>query len=323
MSASETLQRLLRLLPLASREEGVELDEAARALGVDADRVVRDIDLLTRRSYYLPAGSTDDLQIQFDGAHLKISGPGMFTRPMRLTRGEMLALSVALRVAGMASDEAKHICGEIERELAGVERMERQASMERPPPAERSDIGMVMGSSGPIDDFIAPAAPTFGDSDGVRDTFSTGVLERRIVSFAYLKPHADEHEVRTLEPYRLLHAEGEWYVVGRDAEKDDLRLFRLDRVLGASLGHRTFEPDPDFDVSDLVREGQVALVTDEVEPRDVEIRYSSQVTRWVAERWEGRDADDGAYVVQHPVYDERWLMRTVMRYGGEARVADG
>jgi len=314
MSAGETLRRLLVLLPLASREEGVDVEEAARVLGVDGDRVVRDIDVLTNRSWYLPAGSTDDLQIQFDGGHLRVSGPGMFTRPMRLTKGELLALSVALRVTGMASDEAKRVCAEIERELAGAAGPEPStdslAEAEPPYPADRIPVEVAAWSEPPL--------PPFGDSDGVRDAFSAGVLERRVVSFAYLKPQADEHEVRTLEPYRLLHAEGEWYVVGRDPEKDGLRLFRLDRVLGASLRHASFEPDPDFDVGDLVRDGQVALVTDDAEPTEVEVRYSERVARWVAERWDGREDGSGAYVVQHPVYEERWLMRTVMRYGGEA-----
>ncbi len=314
MSAGETLRRLLVLLPLASREEGVDVEEAARLLGVDVDRVVRDIDVLTNRSWYLPAGSTDDLQIQFDGGHLRVSGPGMFTRPMRLTKGELLALSVALRVTGMASDEAKRACAEIERELAGTADADVPAERpeEAPPvyPAGRVPVEMA--------EWSEPPRPLLGDADGVRDTLSAGVLERRAVSFAYLKPQADEHEVRTLEPYRLLHAEGEWYVVGRDPEKDGLRLFRLDRVLGASLRDASFEPDPDFDVGDLVRDGQVALITDDTEPTEVEIRYSERVASWVAERWDGRKDGAGAYVVRHPVYEERWLMRTVMRYGGEA-----
>lgn len=314
MSAGETLRRLLVLLPLASREEGVDVEEAARVLGVDVDRVVRDIDVLTNRSWYLPAGSADDLQIQFDGGHLRVSGPGMFTRPMRLTKGELVALSVALRVTGTASDEATRVCAEIERELAGVAgpgpSADSLAEAEPPYPADQVPVEMAAWSEAP--------PPLLGDADGVRDTFSAGVLERRVVSFAYLKPQADEHEVRALEPYRLLHAEGEWYVVGHDPERDGLRLFRLDRVLGASLRDASFEPDPDFDVGDLVRGGQVALVTDDAEPTEIEVRYSAQVARWVAERWDGREDGDGAYVVRHPVYEERWLMRTVMRYGGEA-----
>jgi predicted DNA-binding transcriptional regulator YafY len=330
MSAGDTLRRLLTLLPLASRAEGVELEEAARATGVDVNQVMADLDVLTARSYYLPAGSTDDMQIHVDGTRIRVSGPNPFTRPLRLTRGELLALSVALRVAGVASEEAQRICAEIEGELAargtvGPDVADEMAHLS----ASRLSVEMSRIEA----DFAPPAsappaaAPDLDglvrDHDGVRDTFSTGVLARRTVTFAYLKPTASKHEVRTLEPYRLLHAEGEWYVVGRDPDKDGLRLFRLDRVLGAMLRDERFEMNAEFDVDEIVRDGQVALLAEGAEPGEVPVRYTPRVAPWVAERWDGREDGDGGYVVRHRVYEERWLMRTVMRYGGEASVADG
>jgi predicted DNA-binding transcriptional regulator YafY len=295
VSAAATLHRLLALLPLASRAEGVELDEAADALGVSVDRVVADLELLTQRSFYLPAGSADDLQIHLEGTRLRVSGPGMFTRPVRLSPGELLALSVALRMSGLGSDQARRLLAEVEAELAA-------------------------GAAEPGGRGADRVAHPAGSGDGVRDEFSRGVLERRVIGFDYLKPGSEASESRTLEPYRLLHAEGEWYVVGRDRSRNDLRVFRLDRVLAARVDDESFEPDPKFDVRALVHAGQVALLTESAETRQVEVRYSSRVRRWVAERWDGRDAEDGGYIVTHPVYDERWMKRTVMQYGGEAEV---
>lgn len=50
------------------------------------------------------------------------------------------------------------------------------------------------------------------------------VSRRRVVSFVY------RGEPRQLEPHRLAFRNGHWYVSGRDADKDEARSFRLDRI---------------------------------------------------------------------------------------------
>ena len=37
---------------------------------------------------------------------------------------------------------------------------------------------------------------------------------------------------RTVDPYSLYFASGQWYVVGRDHDRDDMRIFRLSRIRG-------------------------------------------------------------------------------------------
>ncbi|MDT8369740.1 MAG: WYL domain-containing protein [Longimicrobiales bacterium] len=295
----ETLLRLLELIPLATRTEGVGLDEAARELGVDVDQVVQDIETLTERSYYLSGGSSEDLQVHLEGDRVRIFSPGAFTRPLRLTRGELLALSVALRADGVEDADARALCRSVEEALA-VGRPEPDAEIPTDLHAALPDLAR--------------------DPEGIRDALSEALLTRRAITFGYLKPGAAAPEVRTLEPWRLLHAEGEWYVVGRDPRRDAKRLFRVDRILGLRLTEARFDPDPDFDPTSLVRDGQVALEADGTEPASVEVRYSPRVARQVAERAPGEPLDDGGYLVRHRVYDRRWLLREIMRHGGDAEV---
>lgn len=295
--AAETLARLLHLIPLATREGGVALEEIANELGVDVDRILKDVELLTERSYYLPGGTADDLQISLDGDRLRIFSPGAFTRPLRLTSGELLAIAVALRCAGVDDAEAGQV-------LAAVE--EALSTRHHDPEADAP---------------LPVAAPDLhADPEALRDVFGQAVLARRAVRFGYLKPGADAPAVRTLEPWSVLHSEGDWYVAGRDPEQDGRRLFRLDRVLGAELLDATFEPDPDWDASAVVRGGQVMLAADGPEPAAVTVTYARSVAMWVRERWEGEEHEDGTYRVTHPVFDERWLVRHVMGFGGAARV---
>lgn len=295
--AAETLARLLHLIPLATREGGARLDELADELGVDVGRILKDVELLTERSYYLPGGSADDLQISLDGDRLRIFSPGAFTRPLRLTSGELLAVAVALRCAGVDDAEAGRILEVVEEALSA---RHHDADADAPLPVAAPDLD--------------------ADPEALRDVFGRAVLVRRTVRFGYLKPGADAPAVRRVEPWAVLHSEGDWYVAGRDPEQDGFRLFRLDRVLGAQLLETTFEPDPAWDASAVVRGGQVMLAADGREPAAVTVTYARSVAMWVRERWEGEEHEDGTYRVTHPVFDERWLVRHVMGFGGAARV---
>ena len=56
------------------------------------------------------------------------------------------------------------------------------------------------------------------------------VAERRTITFAYRGRSGEQ--VRTLDPYGLVHRKGTWYLVGRDHDRRENRSFRLDRVAG-------------------------------------------------------------------------------------------
>lgn len=63
------------------------------------------------------------------------------------------------------------------------------------------------------------------------DDLGTAVVDRRRVRFPYRTADGRE-EVRTIEPYGVVRRRRAWYVVGRDAAREALRGFRLDRMTG-------------------------------------------------------------------------------------------
>src|SRR3546814_16728884 len=61
---------------------------------------------------------------------------------------------------------------------------------------------------------------------------------------------------RNLEPWGVVSSSGRWYVVGRDMDKDEPRLFRLSRVNGTvrRVGQgEAFEVPPGNDLRALTR----------------------------------------------------------------------
>jgi hypothetical protein len=71
MNAEAILQRLLLVLPLAAREEGTRIEELADALELSPPTLLRDLEVLESRSYYLPAGLGDQLQLSLTREHLR------------------------------------------------------------------------------------------------------------------------------------------------------------------------------------------------------------------------------------------------------------
>ncbi|MFQ5679830.1 MAG: helix-turn-helix transcriptional regulator, partial [Gemmatimonadota bacterium] len=133
----------------------------------------------------------------------------------------------------------------------------------------------------------------------------------------YLKPGTTEPESREVDPYVLVHATGQWYVLGHCPERDAVRAFRLDRIVAAEVLPERFEVPGDFDPAPYLEGGRVYRAEEE---REVVIRYSASIARWMTERGWGLEQSDGSVVVSHRVADPGWAVRHILRYGPEAEV---
>lgn len=91
-------------------------------------------------------------------------------------------------------------------------------------------------------------------------------------------------EERRLDPYAVTFRGGNWYVLGRDHDRDDVRSFRADRIEGrVRVGDgATFERPPEFD-PDRVLHDEPWRYGDEpaVEAR---VRVDRTIAAWVAQR---------------------------------------
>lgn len=64
------------------------------------------------------------------------------------------------------------------------------------------------------------------------ETLLAAVSERRRVTFAYRAAHSGQTQARRVEPWRLLVADGAWYLHGYDLTREGERQFRLSRIVG-------------------------------------------------------------------------------------------
>jgi predicted DNA-binding transcriptional regulator YafY len=82
-------------------------------------------------------------------------------------------------------------------------------------------------------------------------TLSSAVEQRQRVHLSYKSFGGDDSE-RDYDPYGIVFNEGYWYVTGYCHLRQDLRTFRLDRIVTLELGTHRFQRPADFDVLDNV-----------------------------------------------------------------------
>jgi proteasome accessory factor B len=59
----------------------------------------------------------------------------------------------------------------------------------------------------------------------------SALIDRVPVAFTY-RAASGEEKKRDVEPYGLVHRKGNWYLVGRDRERDAIRAFKVSRIAG-------------------------------------------------------------------------------------------
>jgi predicted DNA-binding transcriptional regulator YafY len=77
-------------------------------------------------------------------------------------------------------------------------------------------------------------------------TLSDAIGQQRRVAMSY-RSHADELTQRQVEPYGIVGLDGHWYLVGYCRLRQTQRMFRLDRIMEATVLDASFERPAGFD----------------------------------------------------------------------------
>ncbi len=189
--------------------------------------------------------------------------PGFKLPPLMLTDEEALALTLGLLAArrlGLAAQAPG-----VERALAKVERVLPEGVRDRVRAVEETlvwDVGE-RAESGP--------------DGGVILTLSAAARTRHQTLLRYRSAEGEETE-RIFDPYGLACQRGRWYATGYCHLRADLRLFRLDRVLGVHELESAFERPEGFDVLATVLKA-LGSVPKEI-PVEVALDTTLEIARW-------------------------------------------
>jgi predicted DNA-binding transcriptional regulator YafY len=156
------------------------------------------------------------------------------------------------------------------------------------------------------------------------EVLQDALIKHVAVSCRYFTMYRRAEEERELEPWGLLFQWGRWYCVARPRDRDEPRVFRVDRmrdVKRLSGASAKFSVPKGFDVRTFSRRTPWEFGTGDV--KKPVVRFSFPESRWVMNRGVGRvvhqDADRSASI-EFEVRDEEAFLRWLLSFGRRADV---
>lgn len=292
--ASERLRRLLIMVPYLVQHPGTELAEVTRLFGLGEDALLDDLNLLFI-SGLPPYGPGDLIDVDIQDGRVWVRMADYFSRPLRLTRTEALAL---------------YLRGTAAAATPGLNEATALASALRK-----------LGESlGPTTLGHLPQLVEAAEDDrpaATLDALREGVTNHERVRIEYHAASSAETTSREIDPEELFFAVGHWYVAAWDQRSGQERLFRADRI-------RTVEPTGErFEPRGLAGAGRPLYTPGE---HDVPVRLLLHpAARWVGEYYEVGSAlerEDGDLEIVLPAGRLEWVERLLLRLGGDAEVLD-
>ncbi len=290
--ASDRLRRLLVVVPYVVRHPGARLEEVSRLFGVGERELLEDLNLLFV-SGLPPYGPGDLIDVQVEEGRVWIGMADYFSRPVRLTRSEALALylkgKALLGAPGL--EEAPALASALEKIEQGLGRdtLENLAG--------RVEVG------------------AGGHAAAALASVRVAVEHREQLEIEYYTAARDDLTTRRIDPEHVFSSIGNWYVVAWDHLADAERLFRADRIRSARPTGETFEP------RGLIGAGRPLYTRS---TRDIPIRLVlGPSARWVAEYYDTErvaEQEEGKIEVMLPAKELPWVAKLILRLGGEAAV---
>jgi len=168
------------------------------------------------------------------------------------------------------------------------------------------------------DRAITPGVAVSGPRLGA---VADALARRRAVRFRY-RPSTGKPGQREVHPYALVFRGGNWYLVGMDMGRGDVRSFRLSRILSdVQDSGPAGAPPPEFDASRVLEAGPWGLGRPVTRAR---VAFSPKVSWWAGPATPGARVlghrRDGWTEVDVPAGDEEQFVAWLLGFGPEARV---
>jgi proteasome accessory factor C len=293
--ATDHLPRLLALVPWILANPDTPVGDVARQFQVSEEQIRKDLDLLFVCG--LPGyGPGDLMEVVYDGDRVSMSNADTIAQPLRLAADEALALIAALRA--LLGTPGLVETGAVDRALAKL---------------EAAAGGRVTGG----DLAVAPDRTATPD---VVTTVREATTAGRRLRMRYWVPARDEATERDVDPIRVFTSDGAVYLVGWCRQVDDVRTFRLDRILDVAA------LDVAADVPPEARQRAVdeRVFTPSADDRLITVHLTDRA-RWVADYYpceEVVEGPAGGLVVRLRARDADWVRRFALALAGVGRVTE-
>ena len=158
------------------------------------------------------------------------------------------------------------------------------------------------------------------------DSFATvlaALRSRRRLEFVYRSRSRDEEKARSASPLRLTFYRSNWYLAAWCHEREELRVFSVDRIARPRcMSETVYDPPSDHVAAEL--DSSYGIFTGKADKVAV-LRFNDLAARWVAEEeWhpgvKSEPQTDGGVILRIPYKHETELVMDILRHGPNVEV---
>ena len=170
--------------------------------------------------------------------------------------------------------------------------------------------------------------PNLGDLSAQLRLLSDALLERRAVRFRYHGIYRDQETQREVAGYGLLYQGSNWYLIGQDATRNAIRIFRVDRMRDVELvkGRQGGYEIPDsFDLQSYANREAWELGDEEEAPIIADVLFRFPQSVWAERNAYGElieTRSDGSAVRRFAVHQLNPFLRWILGLQGEAEIVE-
>lgn len=294
----ERLSRMLALLSyLMDPEKGdrVPLADVQRDLALSSAEIKADLSLLNLVNH---GGGTYLLYAEIDGDVVAVDrepGGEAMAGPARLSPLTARSLLLALKVAGGA------LPLDVQNDLLSI----------------RTKVEVSIGGA------TVPGHVEMGDlvpaDSHIVATLNRALRDRSVVRLEYYTPAREQLSTRMVEPGLLFHSGNAWYLEAYCQQAGARRTFRLDLIRSADTTDETFAERP---AAEPLPDRPVATRATPSRTHWAWVRFPSDRGRLLEEQGFEIVREDSCVRARIPYFDDRWLVREVMRHRGAAELLE-
>lgn len=299
MSAMRT-HRLIRLIRLLQADRGYDADALSKGMNVSRRTLFRDLTILKA------AGVPFSYDKKTQRYHI---GKDFFLPPINLTIGEALALMLVTR---KIPQKRMHPDFTLAQEAA--------LKLESAIPAQvRQHCGDLLEG---VDVHLWPTSDPESVSHLLRE-ISMAMQEHRKVGMRYDSYFERDIITVTLHPYRRAFIRRGWYVIGYSETHNEVRTFKLERIVALEVTDATFTPPDNFQLEDHFGNAWQMIRGDQ--RYHVRVRFAPKVAGNVEEvLWHKTQRigheDDGSILFEVTVDGLDEMSWWILGYGDQAEV---
>ncbi len=296
---SQRHPRLLELLSLGNVDH--DFESLANALEVSVKTIRRDIDDLRKLGFSIVERGTPH-------GRKTLSLDNRVTVPFKLTYDEAFALLVhrlgnPFVGSTLFGQSASNAYQKIEGSLGPIEKDYIRRMLSR---VKRSTVG-----------------GDYSNHSEVIETLTLCIEDSKSAEIVHQSPRQSVPSKYSIHPYGLAEHRGTLYVVGFSERHQEIRTWKIDRMVSARLTSTTFQIPSDFDINQYF-EGAFAIYRGTA-PTKVTVRFHGSATRYVKEKrmhpsQHIESQDDGSVLAHFELTTLEEIRSWILSFGASAEV---